>query len=165
MFRQRFAQQVFRQTAANIIKDTRGYRFRNNAWTNYCTNLYLMSEKKAYNYCQANVRGIYPSSRAIHRRIEKSFPSTPQEQINVKFLADYLKTSKLPLTVSIAEDATSIIGRWEYCAKTNSIIGFSLPLQENGLPNYKTAEVRNARDKAKAFFTLERATKIRCPGD
>lgn len=88
----------------NLNTDPRGYRFKDSSWINYCTSLYLMAGKKAYNYCQANGKGIYPSSRTIKRRIEKSFPLIPPGQINAKYLADYLKRQNLPLTVAIAED-------------------------------------------------------------
>jgi len=45
-----------------------------------------------------------------------------------------LKQYNAPLFVSIAEDATQIVGRVEYDNETNRCVGFVVPLDENGLP-------------------------------
>lgn len=52
-----------------------------------------------------------------------------------KFAYDTLSNNNLPSAVHISEDATRIVGRVEYDAKTNQIIGFVLPIKaNNGLP-------------------------------
>jgi hypothetical protein len=60
--------------------------------------------------------------------------------------------------ISISEDATAIVGRREYCATTNSIFGFSLPLQPNGLPKSSDAEVGTVGDIINMFKNYDRAT-------
>ena len=43
---------------------------------------------------------------------------------------------------------------------TNSIYGFSLPLQPNGLPNWKDSVINSALDAVRMFSTYKRATML-----
>lgn len=64
------------------------------------------------------------------------------------------------MVVSIAEDATAIVGRREYGIKSNSVIGFSLPLEINGLPDSSLSKVKTAEDIINMFASFERATNV-----
>lgn len=47
----------------------------------------------------------------------------------------YLKARKQPMCVAISEDATRVDNRLQYDSRTNEILGFVLPInQQNGMP-------------------------------
>lgn len=46
----------------------------------------------------------------------------------------HLDQYNAPLCISIAEDATRVIGRVDYDGETDWCVGFVLPSNENGLP-------------------------------
>ena len=52
------------------------------------------------------------------------------------------------MKVIFFEDATSIVGKRKYANKSNSVIGFSLPLSiySSGLPDQKDSIANNAHD-------------------
>jgi hypothetical protein len=50
-------------------------------------------------------------------------------------LKEYMEDNQLPFLVSIFEDATAVVQKAEYSPSSNSMIGFSLPLRNNGLPD------------------------------
>lgn len=57
----------------------------------------------------------------------------------------YLDERKLPFIVSLSHDATRIDGRVQYDSKSNQLIGFVLPIdQETGLPIPYNYKARNA---------------------
>ena len=66
----------------------------------------------------------------------------------------FLISNYLLLTVCICEDATEIVGRREYDSGTNSVMGFSLPMEPNGLRNAHLAKVKTAEDIVNLFETL-----------
>ena len=67
-------------------------------------------------------------------------------------------SNKLPLIVSLSEDATAVVGKREYHTKSNSVIGNSLPLQKSGLPNAEDSVVNSAVDIIKLTEKYPRAT-------
>ena len=58
--------------------------------------------------------------------------SVNEGEVNAKLLLQVLKQHNLPFRVSLAEDATSIVGVREYDNNSNRFFGFSLPLCSNG---------------------------------
>ena len=77
----------------------------------------------------------------IQQNIPEALPSirTVQSAIYLIYMKDHLGSGYLnqynaPSFISIAEDATRIVGRVEYDSKTDRCIGFVLPLDQNGLP-------------------------------
>lgn len=61
-------------------------------------------------------------------------------------MKEYLSSHGLPFVVAVSEDATAVIGKREYSAKRNSVVGNSLPLGKRGLPNAEDAIVTSAVD-------------------
>jgi len=80
--------------------------------------------------------------------------------VNVEGLKEYLTLLNLPMMVSLSEDATAAVGKRQYNSTTNSIYGFSLPLQLNGLPNWKDSVINSALDAVRMFSTYKRATVL-----
>ena len=90
--------------------------------------------------------------------IKKFNHSVPEGHLNVKGLKKYLTDNNLPLMVCVCEDATALVGRREYHNTSNSVMGFSLPMERNGLRNANLLKVKNASDIVNFFETLPRAS-------
>lgn len=67
--------------------------------------------------------------------------------------------NNLSTLILLSEDATAIEGRREYCTTTNSLTGFSLPLQPNGLPDSRMAAATTVESITKAFRQFSRASQ------
>ena len=62
------------------------------------------------------------------------------------------------MVVAISEDATAVNWRREYYSKWNSVLGCSLPIHQNGLPDRQAAIVEDAADINRVLKTLDRVT-------
>ena len=80
----------------------------------------------------AHSGGLLPSRRTVDIHIKLYDVSVNEGEVNAKLLLQVLKQHNLPFCVSLAEDATSIVGVREYDNNSNRIFGFSLPLCSNG---------------------------------
>lgn len=62
-------------------------------------------------------------------------------------LAEYLKSRNLLPFVALSEDATRITGTVQYDSKSNQLVGFVLPInQDNGMPIPHTFKARSAEE-------------------
>lgn len=55
----------------------------------------------------------------------------------------------------MSEDATRITNRVQYGAQTNRLVGFVLPLGENGMPIVDTNKARSAAEMERCFYNVE----------
>lgn len=60
-------------------------------------------------------------------------------------LITYFTERNLQLRVSLPEDATRITPKVTYDVNTNQLVGFALPLDENGMPIKFSFEAKNAK--------------------
>ena len=81
-------------------------------------------------------------------------------QVYVQELKSYLLLNNCPLEVSLSADATSLIPKVEYNVKLNSMIGFSLPVKENGLPGAEESICDGVARIINAFDKLDKATNV-----
>ena len=95
-------------------------------------NALIMEGGKCYNVLSANSRGALPSRGTVDKHIKMYDLSVNEGEVNAKLLLQVLTQHNLPFRVSLAEDATSIVGVREYDNNSNRFFGFSLPLCSNG---------------------------------
>lgn len=134
-----------------------GFRYDNNI-KSFAQYLRLLSGPLAYATIQCNLECCLPSLPSVNRYINKSSCHIAEGILRVDELLIYLKERKLPLAVGLSEDATRIVGRMQYDAKTNQIIGFTLPLNKiNGMPVPFAYPARNANEILK-HFSVEHST-------
>jgi hypothetical protein len=107
---------------------------------------FLSGGRRFYEIQSANLHGVYPCVRTIQTQLKKLDFSVPEGSLNVRALKKFLNLNGLPLLVCICEDATAIVGRREYNSATNSVMGFNLPMEPNGLRNGDKAKVKTASD-------------------
>ena len=117
----------------------------------------LIGGRKLYEIFNANFPEIFPSPTTIERRLQQFDRSVDEGSLNIDVVLNYLTTNNLPFVVCLSEDATAVEGRRQYHSKTNRVVGFSLPLQNNGLPDVSVSIARTANDIVKQFRKYDRA--------
>jgi hypothetical protein len=132
-------------------KKKNGFRYRDDVLNTFCMLAFLTGGRRFYEMQSENFPGIYPNVRTIQTYLKKYDFSVPEGTLNVTGLKQYLIFNNLPLTVCICEDATAIVGRREYDSGTNSVMGFSLPMESNGLRNANLAKVKTAANIVRLF--------------
>lgn len=118
----------------NSLRKKGGYRYDSDI-KRYSSYLRMICGPLAYETIQKNLESALPSLTSTNRYIKSANCHVVEGILRSEELLLYLKERNLPLVVSLSEDATRIIGRVQYDANTNQIIGFTLPLNvSNGMP-------------------------------
>lgn len=135
----------------NQIRKPGGYRYDNDIKM-FALLLRLLAGRLAYITIQRNLECCLPSLSSVNRHIASSSCHIIEGILRSDELLIYLNERSLPHAVALSEDATRIVGRVQYDAKTNQIIGFTLPLSEtNGMPIPFNYPARNATEILKHF--------------
>ncbi len=123
-----------------------GYRFDDPLVVDFAICTLLLSGRKYYDFLHANSKGGLPSCRTVNRRIEELYPAVREGEINLTNLIYFLEKNNLEKIVCFSEDQTSIVSKIEYSDEFNSLVGYSYPLQENGLPDSDLGNVKTLGD-------------------
>lgn len=130
----------------NEIRKVNGYRYDTDIKL-IATYLRLISGPLAYDTVQRNLECCLPALSSVNRYIRKSSCNIVEGVLRKHELLLYLTERNLPLHVILSEDETRIVGKVQYDAKTNQIVGFTLPLNKTtGLPTPFTYNARDAKE-------------------
>lgn len=116
----------------NLITQVNGYRY-DQVVRQFATSLYILGGRTAYEFIRLNIPGFLPSIQTIQSFINASANYTTEGHFNYDDIQDYFNINQSKLGF-YAEDTTAIIPKITYDTKTNTFIGFSLPLDNNGIP-------------------------------
>lgn len=100
----------------------------------FATSLYIYSGPLAYNVVHSNLPKALPSLRTIQRRVHNNYKAIKEGVFRFDELSEHLEEYKSPRFISIGEHATRVIARVDYDPETDKLVGFVMPIQENGLP-------------------------------
>lgn len=143
-------------------KKSRGFRYDEDlVLEHFCINVLILGGRRLYEVFNANFQGVFPSLTTINKRLSQFNSSADEGSTNIQLVKDYLVANGASLVVSFSEDATGVVGRREYHAKSNSLVGFSLPLGPNGFPDPSLSIARTAHDIVRQFEAYDRARYIR----
>lgn len=138
----------------NQVRKVNGYRYDSDIKF-IATYLRLISGPLAYDTIQRNLECCLPALSSVNRYIRKSSCNIVEGVLRKHELLLYLTERNLPLHVILSEDETRIVGRVQYDAKTNQVVGFTLPLnQTTGLPIPFRYNARNA-EEIMSHFSIE----------
>lgn len=151
-------ERIVNQAKCQVSKKPNGLRYSDPVVERFAINAFILGGRRFYEILHANFRGAFPSIRSVASKLEKYDTNLKEGEIGATKLKNFLIRHHLPLMVSISEDATAVCGRREYYSKWNSVVGCSLPLLSNGLPNSKAAVAKNADDIIYVMEKLDRAT-------
>ncbi|KAJ6642670.1 hypothetical protein Bhyg_07623 [Pseudolycoriella hygida] len=117
----------------NVLLDKHGYRHEE-VMKAFAAYMKIISGPLAYETLHANLSLAWPSTSTANKFIYDNGSTVLEGKLRYEELYKYLRDRDLPLRVSLSEDATRIQATVYYDPKTNQLVGFSLPLDENGLP-------------------------------
>lgn len=75
----------------------------------------------------------FPSVSTVRRKIYAN-EKFAEGLYRIKQLKDFLVLHDCPFIVALSEDATAVTGRIQFDSARNQIVGFTLPLDSNGVP-------------------------------
>ena len=125
---------MMNQALKQAGKKSKGIRHDDPVLEHFFLNVWILGGHRMYEIFNSNMPTGFPSPSTIHQRLLRFDLSLNEASLNIAAVKDYLITNNAPLTVCLSEDATGVVGRVEYYAKTNSLIGFSGSLKKNGFP-------------------------------
>lgn len=117
----------------NVSRVKQGYRY-NMDYKRFCVYNRIISGRMAFKTIHSNLKGCFPSISSIDRYIHRTDHAIVEGELRAEELLQYIKERKLPLWVSLSEDATRVENRIQYDSRTNQIIGFVLPTNQHGMP-------------------------------
>lgn len=135
----------------NAQRNKAGYRFPEQIKL-FSSYFRMLAGRGSYEFLQRNLPEALPSLSSVNKNIRKRDSPIIEGVFRYEELLLYLEERNLPLIVSLSEDATRIVGRIQYDARSNQIVGFVLPINEvNGLPIPFTFKARSAEEIASHF--------------
>lgn len=135
----------------NALRPKQGYR-NNDDFKRLVVYNRLLSGPTAYKSLQMNLDGCFPSISTTNRYIHRSDHAIVEGVLRTDELSAYLEARKQPMWVVLSEDATRVDNRLQYDSRTNQIIGFVLPInQENGMPIPFCFKARSANEILQHF--------------
>lgn len=135
----------------NATRSKEGFRYDADVQL-YASYLRMIIGPLGYETLQKNLESALPSLPSTNRYIRASHIHITEGVLRNSELLSYLNERKLPLVVSLSEDATRIVGTVQYDSRTNQLIGFVLPInKKNGMPIPFSYSARNADEIYKHF--------------
>lgn len=128
----------------------------------YATYIRLLSGKLAYETSKANAQHAVPSLRAVDGYVAQHASNAVEGVLRSVELLQYLNHLQLPKIVALSEDATRVTNRIQYDSQTNQLVGFVLPLGENGMPIAGYNKARSAAEIEKCFYNVETCQQKKC---
>lgn len=137
----------------NINRQPTGYRYSEDVKL-YAAYLRMIGGKMNYETFKANAKHSVPCVKSIDRYITQTKSNATEGVLRTEELLKYLTDLRLPKIVSLSEDATRITGRIQYNSKTNQLVGFVLPLEENGMPMTDRNRASSAAAMEECFYDI-----------
>ena len=148
------------QSNLNIGQNSHSYRYPDRVLENFALMTRIIGGRRYYEIFMSNFHGIFPHIRTIDKKLETFQEPIIEGKVYVQELKSYLLLNNCPLEVSLSADATSLIPKVEYNVKLNSMIGFSRPVKENGLPGAEESICDGVARIINAFDKLDKATNV-----
>lgn len=117
----------------NVDRKKTGYRF-DDLTKMFASYIFMLAGPLAYETINANLPLSIPSTSTVRRFITDKGPRVLEGHMREDELSTYLKDRNLPRKVSLSEDGTRITAKVSYDPVTNQLVGFVLPLDQNGMP-------------------------------
>ena len=115
----------------NLITEETGSRYETTVHQ-FATCLYILGGCTAYEFVRLNIPALLPSARVIQAHTDASDNHLSEGLFDYDGIRNYFNMNRSTLGF-VAEDATAVVSKVTYDTKSNTFIGFSLPLDSNGL--------------------------------
>lgn len=137
----------------NVKRFKEGHRYTEDMKL-YAAYTRMLSGKLAYQTFKANAQHAVPSDRAVTGYIGSMATNAIEGVLRSDELLKYLNDLQQLKIVALSEDATRITNRIQYDPQTNQLVGFVLPLGENGMPITGCNQARSASEMEKCFYDV-----------
>lgn len=118
----------------NSLRPKQGFRYGNDLKRLTVYNR-MLAGPMGYKSLQNNLPGCFPSVSTTNRYIHRADHAMVEGELRIDELLVYLKDRNQPMYVALSEDATRVESKVQYDARTNQLVGFVLPIDENnGMP-------------------------------
>lgn len=112
----------------------------------------MLGGRLLYETLHANLPLSLPSPSTISLYIADKGPNISEGFLRTDELLQYLKDRNLPLAVCVSEDVTRTVGKIVYDQSSNKLVGFSLPLNDRGMPETDSFFARSAFEIEQHFL-------------
>lgn len=134
----------------NALRPRQGFRYDND-WKRFVVHNRILSGLMAFQSMQMNLKGCFPSISTTNRYIHRSDHAIIEGELRSEELLIYLKQKNQPMWVSLSEDGTRVDNRVQYDSRTNQLIGFILPMDQNGMPIPFCSKARTSTEILRHF--------------
>lgn len=135
----------------NANRKPNGWDYSNTKLKEFGCLFYLITGLQGYVILSSNLP--FPSISTVKRELYNNSEFIKEGQFRFESLKHFLDRHGLPKKLVISEDGTKITGRIQYDPKTNQVVGFVLPLDNNGLPVVDSYPASSAQRMAGYFST------------
>jgi hypothetical protein len=142
----------------NFIREERGYRY-DTIVRQFACSLYILGGRTAYEFVRLNIPALLPSVQTIQSYIGTSENHLTEGLFNYDGASDYFNRNQSILGFC-AEDSTAIVPKITYDTKSDTFIGFSLPLDDNGVPIIKSYSTNSFIRLEQWYSDLSQATSL-----
>ena len=122
------------KTAQDNISKFSNQRRHESLIVKFAISLFLYSGPMAYNLLYSNMPNALPSLRTVQRKVNAEYKIIKEGSFRFDELQQHLQTYNCPPYVTIGEDATRLVAMVDYDKNTDCLVGFVLPVDDNGLP-------------------------------
>jgi len=140
---------------ANSGRQKNGYRYKGDEGDllkNFSTLSRDLGSRQTFEFWQKNLP--IPSASTVARHNKTIAEPVVEGQFRFAGLKQYLDNTNTGEEVGLSEDGTRIVGRPSYDPKSNQIVGFVPPFDENGLPKIRHFEATSS-DAIKNMFETQ----------
>jgi hypothetical protein len=127
-----FLNVILNNMIRNFVIEERGYRY-DIIVRKFAASLYILGGRTAYEFVRLNIPAFLPSVQIIQAYIGASENHLTEGLFNYNGVGDYFNLNQSTLGFC-AEDCTAVVPKITYDTRANTFTGFSLPLDNNGMP-------------------------------
>ncbi|CAM4842206.1 unnamed protein product [Rotaria magnacalcarata] len=153
-----FLNVVLNSMIRNLITEETGFRYEA-VIRQFATGLYILGGRTAYEFIRLNIPAFLPSVQIIQAYIAASDNHLTEGQFNYEGVVNYFNLNQTQLGF-VAEDATSVVPKVMYDTTSNTFIGFSLPLDSNGMPILNSYSTDSFTRLEEWYTNVPRATLL-----
>lgn len=143
----------------NSNKSKRGFRYEE-VIKLFAAYVKMLGGTLLYETIYKNLPSCFPSPSSVNKYLKDYGPIIIEGTLRSQELLTYLNDKESPLVVWLSEDATKITPRIQYDPTTNQLVGFVLPLNQNGMPILNSFQARHAKEIESHFQTQKEASTI-----
>ena len=149
---QPFLHHFFENLLSNLPLAKSRYRYDKDV-TDFALCLSILSERNAYEFLLLNIPGVFPNLTTIQAKLANKGFRAYEGKLCYENMKKYMSTTNSKFAF-YGEDCTTVLRKIAYDVRSNSFVGFTPPLDENGLSVLKHFQT-NSFEELRRWFQEE----------